>query len=119
MRILSFLILAITGLAMAVPGLYLAHLGGSLYYAAAGLAILLSAWLILRRQSSGVALFWLVLAATLAWALWEVGPDVWALMPRLVYLGVAACALLLLDFAPLRRPFAMVLSLALLAGAAA
>ena len=50
MRILSFLILAITGLAMAAPGLYLASLGGSLYYAAAGILILVSAWLILRRR---------------------------------------------------------------------
>ncbi|HSS12612.1 MAG TPA: pyrroloquinoline quinone-dependent dehydrogenase, partial [Rhizomicrobium sp.] len=49
----------------------------------------------------------------------EVGLDGWALMPRLVYLAVAACALLLLDFAPLRRPLAVLLSLTLLAAAAA
>ena len=46
MRILSFIILAITGLAMAAPGLYLATLGGSLYYAIAGVLILAAAWLI-------------------------------------------------------------------------
>ena len=119
MRILSFLILAITGLAMAAPGLYLASLGGSLYYAAAGILILVSAWLILRRRPFGVALFWLVFAATLVWSLGEVGLDGWALMPRLVYLAVAACALLLLDFAPLRRPAAIVLPLILLALAGA
>jgi quinoprotein glucose dehydrogenase len=115
MRILSFLILAITGLALAAPGLYLATLGGSYYYAIAGVLILLSAWLVLRRQPFGVALFWLVFAATIPWSLWEVGFDGWALMPRLVYLAVAACALLLLDFAPLRRPFALLLALSFVA----
>jgi quinoprotein glucose dehydrogenase len=111
MRILSFLILAITGLAMALPGFYLATLGGSLYYAIAGVLILGSAWLVLQRRRFGVMLFWLVFAGTILWALWEVGLDGWALMPRLVYLAVAACALLLLDFAPLRRPAALLLAL--------
>ena len=54
----------------------------------------------LRRRPFGVALFWLVFAVTIPWSLWEVGFDGWALMPRLAYLAVAACALLLLDFAP-------------------
>src|SRR5689334_22463235 len=119
MRILSFLVLAVTGLGMAVPGFYLVTLGGSLYYAIAGVLILASAWLILRRRPFGVALFWLVFAATFLWSLWEVGLDSWALMPRLVYLAAAAGALLLLDFAPLRRPVAllMVFVLAVAAGA--
>ena len=115
MRILSFFILAITGLALAAPGFYLATLGGSPYYAIAGVLILLSAWLVLRRKPAGVALFWLVFAATIPWSLWEVGLDGWALMPRLVYLAAAACALLLLDFAPLRRPFVLLFALLLVA----
>ena len=69
---------------MAVPGFYLATLGGSLYYAVVGVLILASAWLILRRRSFGVTLFWLVFAATFIWSLWEVGLDGWALMPRLI-----------------------------------
>src|SRR5438105_1023257 len=119
MRIASFLILAITGLGMAAPGIYLAALGGSLYYAIVGLLILLSAFLVLRRRLFGITLFWLVFGATILWSLWEVGFDGWALMPRLVYLAVAACALLLLDFAPLRRPFALLLAfvLVVIAGA--
>ena len=95
MRILSFLLLLVTGLAMALPGLYLAALGGSLYYAVAGGLILISAWLVLQRRRSGVTLFWLVFLGTVFWSLWEVGPDGWALMPRLVYLAVAAVWLLL------------------------
>jgi quinoprotein glucose dehydrogenase len=95
MRILSFLLLLVTGLGMALPGLYLAALGGSLYYAFAGGLILISAWLVLQRRRSGVTLFWLVFLGTVVWSLWEVGPDGWALMPRLVYLAVAAVWLLL------------------------
>ena len=96
MRILSFLLLAATGLGMALPGLYLVSLGGSLYYAIVGLLILISAWLVLQGRRAGVQLFWLVYLATVVWSLREVGLDGWALMPRLVYLTVAALWLLLL-----------------------
>ena len=96
MRILTFLLLVATGLGMALPGLYLAALGGSLYYAVSGSLILVSAWLVLRWRRSGIYLFWFVFALTILWSVWEVGFDGWALMPRLVYLGVAAFWLLLL-----------------------
>src|SRR2546421_102964 len=43
MRILTFLLLLITGLGMAVPGLYLASLGGSFYYLIAGILVLVCA----------------------------------------------------------------------------
>ena len=76
---------------MALPGLYLAALGGSLYYAVAGGLILLSAWLVLRRRQFGVTLFWLVFLGTVIWAVWEVGADGWALMPRLIYLAILGC----------------------------
>src|ERR1700722_8540275 len=101
MRILSLLLLLITGLAMALPGLYLAALGGSLYYAVAGGLILLSAWLVLRRRQFGVTLFWLVFLGTVIWSFWEVGTDSWALMPRLVYLAIVALWLLLFAEHPL------------------
>jgi quinoprotein glucose dehydrogenase len=97
MRILSFLLLLVTGLGMAVPGLWLAALGGSLYYAVSGTLILVSAWLVLRGRPAGVWLFLLVFAGSVAWALWEVGFNGWALMPRLVYLAVAAAWLLLFN----------------------
>jgi quinoprotein glucose dehydrogenase len=102
MRILSFLLLLITGLALALPGLYLASLGGSLYYAVAGLLILLSGFLVLRRRIWGLCLYWAVLLATIGWSLWEVGLDGWALMPRLVFLSVGALWLLWLT--PFDRP---------------
>src|SRR6202012_299791 len=94
MRILSFLLLAATGLGMALPGLYLVSLGGSPYYAVAGLLILISAFFVLHGNRAGVQLFWLVYLATIVWSVWEVGLDGWALMPRLIYLTVAALWLL-------------------------
>ncbi len=121
MRILSFLLLLITGLAMAVPGLYLASLGGSLYYAVAGALVLIAGLLVLRRKVWGIWLYWTVLLGTAAWSLWEVGLDGWALMPRLVFLAVGG--LWLLWLAPTDRPVSMKLrlsaSLALVVGMAA
>ena len=96
MRVLSFILLLVTGLGMALPGLYLATLGGSLYYAVAGGLILVSAFLVLGGHRFGVTLFWLVFLGTVAWSLWEVGADGWALMPRLVYLAVVSVFLSLL-----------------------
>src|SRR5215471_1881170 len=100
MRTLSFLLLLITGLALALPGAYLAVLGGSLYYAVAGVLVLISAVLVLRGSAAGIGLFWLVLLGTVLWSVREVGLDGWALMPRLVFLS--AGALWLLWFAPSR-----------------
>ena len=90
MRFLTVLLLALTGLAMAIPGGYLASLGGSLYYVVAGVLFLVSSGLIWRRRPAGLYLFWLVYLATLAWSVWEVGFDAWALMPRVIFLTVAA-----------------------------
>src|SRR5262249_7530387 len=90
-----FLLLLATGLGMAVPGIWLATLGGSLYYAIAGSLIVISALLVLRRSSFAIPLYWLTLLGTLVWSLWEVGLDGWALMPRLVYLFCGGLWLLL------------------------
>ena len=88
MRTLTFLLLLITGLALALPGAYLATLGGSLYYVIAGVLILISAFMVRRGSAAGIGLFWLVLLGTLVWSVGEVGLDGWALMPRLVFLSV-------------------------------
>ena len=97
---------------MAIPGAYLASLGGSLYYVAAGLLLLVSAWLIWRRRPAGLYLFWLVYLATLAWSVWEAGFDAWALMPRLIFLTVAALWIALVSLTramgPLSSPLRLV-----------
>lgn len=88
------LLLAAAGLGMAIPGGWLIGLGGSAYYLVAGLLMLGSAVLILRRRSAGASLFGLVFLGSLAWSVWEVGLDAWALMPRLVFLAVAGLLVL-------------------------
>lgn len=103
---------------MAGPGLYLATLGGSLYYAIAGTLILISGLLILGRRDSGVLLYLLVFLGTIIWSVLEVGLDGWALMPRLVFLAAGAVWLLLTQ-RPIQRMRlgAVAVCLLLLAGA--
>lgn len=96
------LIVALFGLALAASGLWLITLGGSWYYLLAGAGMLASGVLLFLQRLSGVWLYWLVFIGTLVWALWEVGLDPWALLPRV--LALAVIALLSLAFVPwLRR----------------
>jgi len=96
------LIVALFGLALAAGGLWLITLGGSWYYLLAGAGMLASGVLLFLQRLSGVWLYWLVFLGTLVWALWEVGLDPWALLPRV--LALAVIALLSLAFVPwLRR----------------
>lgn len=75
-------LLALIALSLLVGGGWLLALGGSPYYALAGLGLGLTAWLI--HKSSPMA--WWVYAAlvlfTLIWSLWEVGLDWWGLAAR-------------------------------------
>ena len=60
-------------------------LGGSWYYLIAGLLALLAGWNVLKRNWwTGAAIYGVLLAITLVWALCEVGLDGWSLMPRVV-----------------------------------
>lgn len=113
MRRLASVVLLATGLGMALPGVYLALLGGSWYYLVCGSAVTVSALLIWQGRRSGLYLFWLACAATLAWSLWEAGPDGWALMPRLTYLAVLFLLLLPLATPKGRRYGLVALALAI------
>ncbi|HEX4273264.1 MAG TPA: PQQ-binding-like beta-propeller repeat protein, partial [Rhizomicrobium sp.] len=118
MRTLTFLLLLITGLALGLPGAYLAMLGGSLYYVVAGVLILISAFLVRRASPAGIGLFWLVWLGTLVWSVWEVGLDGWALMPRLVFLSAGALWLLWLLPSRLSVTMRLIGTLVLLAATA-
>ncbi|MCF8483221.1 MAG: membrane-bound PQQ-dependent dehydrogenase, glucose/quinate/shikimate family [Rhodospirillum sp.] len=72
------------GLILGWGGIDLLMLGGSAYYAVAALGLLVSGALIWTRRGEGGWLYLVVWAGTLVWALWEVGLDGWALVPRLV-----------------------------------
>src|SRR5262245_27759544 len=86
------LIMGITTFLFAVPmlilGLQLMQLGGSRYYALAGAAFTGAAVLILREQRAGYRLYIFTFACTIMWAFWEVGPDLWGLLPRLLTFAV-------------------------------
>ncbi len=75
---LSLSLLFGTGISLLLAGVYLLTLGGSGYYAITGALILVSAWLVLRRDKAGIQLLWLILLGTVIWSLWEVGLDGWA-----------------------------------------
>lgn len=77
-------LLVVFGLPIAAGGLWLITLGGSWYYLPAGAGLLLTAYLLFRREVAAVWVYLVVYAATVAWALWESGLDGWAQVPRLV-----------------------------------
>jgi len=76
--------LVLFGAVLLFGGIWLALTGGSLYYVLTGGAIVVSGVLIFRRNRLGAWLYAAIFALTIPWALWETGPDPWALVPRLV-----------------------------------
>ncbi|PIO96149.1 membrane-bound PQQ-dependent dehydrogenase, glucose/quinate/shikimate family [Pleomorphomonas carboxyditropha] len=78
------LVIGLIGLILLLGGAYLVYVGGSPYYALAGLGLLATAWLLGRGSALALWLYVLVYAATLVWAIWEAGLDGWALVPRVV-----------------------------------
>jgi quinoprotein glucose dehydrogenase len=82
LRLLASILLLI-GLALAIPGVELLRLGGSAYYVVAGILSFASGILLWQRSKAGAWLYALLLAGTIGWALWEVGLDGWALLPRI------------------------------------
>ena len=82
--VLFGVIVLLCGAALALGGAKLVSLGGSRYYLAAGVGLLLAGVQYARRRPSGLAWLGLVFVATVVWALAEVGLDFWQLLPRLV-----------------------------------
>ncbi|MBC7282000.1 membrane-bound PQQ-dependent dehydrogenase, glucose/quinate/shikimate family [Hoeflea sp.] len=72
------------GLVLGAGGVWLISLGGSWYYAIAGLGLIASGYLLLRQEIIGVGIYFLIWIGTLIWALWEVGFQPWPLVPRVV-----------------------------------
>ncbi|MBU4137091.1 MAG: membrane-bound PQQ-dependent dehydrogenase, glucose/quinate/shikimate family, partial [Alphaproteobacteria bacterium] len=77
-------VLALIGLVLAVGGAWLLSLGGSFYYLLAGLGLVASAVMLWRLRLLGAWIYVGVFALTVLWALWEVGLNGWALVPRVV-----------------------------------
>jgi len=81
--IIGFIVLAL-GVVLAVGGIWLISLGGSWYYAIAGIGLALSGYLLLRQKILGVGIYFLIWIGTILWAVWEVGFQLWPLVPRVV-----------------------------------
>lgn len=95
------LLVGVIGLVIGVGGVWLIQLGGSWYYALAGLGMIGSAALLGQRRMAGVWLYAAIFGATVAWAMWERGLSGWAQVPRLV--GPGILMILILFAVPLLR----------------
>ena len=90
-RVLCSTLLILCGLVLTAGGIRLVLLGGSYYFAAAGLALLGEALLILLGSRWTYLGFATLLVGTLVWAIEDVGLDWWQLFPRgnlLVVIGL-------------------------------
>ena len=88
-RFLS-IVIGIIGVLLLWMGVLLLTAGGSLYYAFAGVVLLLSAILLFRGDVRGAQLYGGFLLFTYIWALYESGLDAWALMPRVHVYGAGS-----------------------------
>jgi len=89
------LILVGAGLVLLAGGVRLLGLGGSPYYAVAGVILMMVGALLWRGGKAAVCLYSLFLLVTWGWALWETGGDSWALVPRVALLSGLALVFLL------------------------
>ncbi|MFB0710395.1 glucose/quinate/shikimate family membrane-bound PQQ-dependent dehydrogenase [Buttiauxella noackiae] len=80
---LTVLFAVLTGLYLLIGGIWLVAIGGSWYYPIAGVVMLITAWLLWQRKALALWLYAALLLCTVAWGVWEVGFDFWALTPRL------------------------------------
>ncbi len=90
-------VFVILGLVLTVGGAWLLALGGSPYYLLAGLGLMASGAMLWRLSLVGAWIYVVVFVLTVLWALWEVGLNGWALVPRVV----APAVLLMLVIAAL------------------
>ena len=112
MTLILGLIVLLLGIAIGCGGLWLIALGGSWYYAIAGVGLIVSGALLMRRHRAGAWVYWLVLIGTAGWSAWESGLDYWRWVPRLgLVLGlgivVALCSPLLRNGPSLRKAWSL------------
>ena len=72
----------LVGIILIAGGIWLAALGGALYYVVAGLGIFITGILLIGRQRSALWVYAAVLGGTLIWAISEIGFDWWPLAAR-------------------------------------
>ena len=79
---LTAVVFLLIGAALGAGGVWLAVLGGSWYYILAGLAFLITSYLLFRKRASALLVYAVLVIGTLGWAIWEIGFDWWQLAPR-------------------------------------
>ncbi len=75
-------------------GVYLIYLGGSFYYLLAGVILIASAVQLRKGKRLGSWLYGGLILLSLLWGVWEVGLDLWALLPRVATFSVIGLWLL-------------------------
>lgn len=95
MNAIAGLLTLLSGLVLAVGGGWLLSLGGSIYYLAAGIVLLITAFLLFRHRPSGLVLYAAFLIGTAVWAFFESGYDWWPLATRLGFFLILGLILLL------------------------
>lgn len=103
MNAIAALLTLLSGLALAIGGGWLLSLGGSIYYVAAGIVLLITAFLLFRRRPSALVLYAAFLIGTAVWAFFESGYDWWPLATRLGFFLILGLILLLPGVARPRR----------------
>lgn len=93
-RLMRLLVTAM-GVALLIGGGWLLVLGGSPYYVATGLGLLLTAALMRRQPGAALAVYALLFIASLGWSFWEAGLDWWPLAARMDLLFIVGLLLLL------------------------
>ena len=81
-------VIGLIGALLLWMGVLLLGAGGSLYYAGAGVALLITGILLFRGDARGATLYGAFLVFTYLWALYEAGLDAWALAPRVAMFSV-------------------------------
>ena len=95
-------VIALIGLTLTIGGGQLIMLGGSPYYLIVGLLMILSGGLLALLRMTGAWLYILIFIGTVIWALWEVGLNGWALVPRVIA-PLVLLILVVLSFPALKR----------------
>ena len=98
--VLGAVLLAV-GIVLTLGGVRLATVGGSWFYALAGVGLIAAALPLMQRRLIGAWIYIGLFVLTVVWALWEVGLAGWPLVPRvlgpLVLLLLVILALPVLD----------------------
>src|SRR3954468_10912336 len=92
--ILAF-VMALIGIVLTLGGAWLVSLGGSPYYVIAGIAMLVSAWLLFRGRLLGGGIYVGLFILSAIWGFAEARGNAWAMVPWLIAPLVLLIAVLL------------------------